>query len=56
MYQARQFGVGNLAPTPNRVADYLEDPPQALLDAQAVTPLTERAYVATHPQAGIVPN
>jgi hypothetical protein len=56
MYQARQFGVGNLSPTPNRVADYLEDPPASLLAAQEVTPLTERAYVADHPQPGIVPN
>lgn len=43
MYQARQFGVGNLSPTPNYVADYLETPPSAMVTAQAQTPLVEQA-------------
>lgn len=43
MYQARQFGVGNLSPTPNYVADYLADPPDAMVTAQEQTPLVEQA-------------
>jgi hypothetical protein len=56
MYQKRQFGVGNLAPTPNRVADYLANPPSTLVAAEAVNPLEEEADVAANPQPGIVPN
>lgn len=43
MYQARQFGVGNLSPTPNYVASYLVAPPSAMVTAQGQTPLVEQA-------------
>lgn len=55
-YQKRQFGVGNLNPTPNRVFDDLVAPPTTGVTAEAVTPLEEQADVAAHPQTGIVPN
>lgn len=56
MYQKRQFGVGNLNPTPNRVADYLADPPDSLVAAEAVTPLEEQADNIASPQPGIIPD
>lgn len=43
MYQSRQFGVGHLSATPNYVADYLADPPDAMVTAQEQTPLVEQA-------------
>lgn len=55
-YQKRQFGVGNLNPTPNRVADDLASPPSSLVAAEAVNPLEEQVDVANDPQPGIVPN
>lgn len=55
-YQKRQFGVGNLNPTPNRVADDLANPPATMAAAGAVNPLEEQVDVAAHPQPGIVPN
>lgn len=44
MYQSRQVGAGYLNTwAPIHVSDYLANPPTALLDAEAVTPLTEEA-------------
>jgi len=45
MYQNRQFGVGSpYSPTSqHQVSGYLADPPTALVDAEAQTPLVEQA-------------
>ena len=45
MYQSRQFGTGDpYSPTSQKqVSGYLADPPTALVDAEAQTPLVERA-------------
>ena len=55
-YQKRQFGVGNLNPTPNQVADDLANPPSSLVAAEAVNPLEEEADIDITPQPGIVPD
>lgn len=55
-YQKRQFGLGNLNPTPNHEFDVLANPPASGVAAMAVNPLEEQADNIAHPQPGIVPN